>query len=79
MIDPQLSSLLAQFGIEPEAANAIVSGAIYFTIGTLAAAIPTGMIARRRGRSVIGWVALALSIPLLPLLAVWILPAKKQE
>ena len=79
MLDSQLSALLAQLGYDPAVIEAIISGAIYLTIVTVVAAIPTGMIARRKGRSVTGWVIFALSVPLLPLLIVWLLSSKKSE
>jgi hypothetical protein len=79
MLDPQTSALLVELGYDPVAIEALVSGAIYLTIVTVVAAIPTGLIARRKGRSVTGWVIFALSVPLLPLLIVWLLSSKKTE
>ena len=79
MVDPQLSALLVQFGLAPEDVEAMLSAAVYFTIVAVVAAIPTSVVARRKGRSVLGWVVLALSFPLLPLLVVWLLPARKPE
>jgi hypothetical protein len=43
--------------------------------GVLVTAIPTGIIARRKNRSRGLWLLFALSIPVLPLLLVWLLPA----
>ncbi len=34
---------------------------------------------KRKGRSVTGWVIFALSVPLLPLLIVWMLASKKSK
>ena len=79
MLDPQITALLVELGYEPKAVEAMVSWAIYLTIIAVVAAIPTGIIAKRKGRSVAGWVIFALSIPLLPLLIVWLLPRKKVE
>jgi hypothetical protein len=79
MLDPQTSALLVELGYDPAAIEALVSGAVYLTIVTVVAAIPTGLIARRKGRSVTGWVIFALSVPLLPLLIVWLLSSKKRE
>jgi hypothetical protein len=76
MFDPQTSSLLVELGYDPKSIEALVSGAIYLTIVTVVAAIPTGVLARRKGRSVTGWVIFALSVPLLPLLIVWLLSSK---
>jgi hypothetical protein len=77
MLDPQISALLVELGYEPKSIEALVSGAVYLTIVAVAAAIPTGAIAGRKGRSVIGWVLLALTVPLLPLLLVSLLSRKK--
>jgi hypothetical protein len=79
MLDPQVSALLAGFGIDPATAEAVVTGSIYLTIACVAAAIPTGIIARRKGRSVSGWVIFALCVPLLPWLIVWLLPGRKAK
>ena len=70
---PKLA-LLEQFGIGRDAAEAALSGLIWVTALTVAAAIPTAILAKRKGRWVAGWIILALSIPVLPLLLVWLLP-----
>jgi len=36
------------------------------------------MIAKRKGRSVAGWVILELCIPIVPLILVWLLPAREE-
>ena len=77
MLDPQIAALLVELGYDPAAVEALISGAIYLTIVTVVAAIPTGVLARRKGRSVTGWVIFALCVPLLPLLIVWLLSSKK--
>jgi hypothetical protein len=77
MLDPQLSDLLRELGYDPATVEAIARVGLYLTIASVIAAIPTGMIAKRRGRSVAGWVVFALCVPLLPLLLVWLLPARK--
>lgn len=77
MLDPKISALLVELGHDPKAIEALVSAAIYLTIVSVAAAVPTGVIARRKGRSVAGWVIFALSVPVLPLLIVWLLSSKK--
>ena len=79
MLDPQISALLVQLGYDPAAIEAIISGTVYLTIVAVVAAVPTGLIAKRKGRSVTGWVVFALSVPLLPLLIVWLLRSKKTE
>ena len=77
MLDPQLSALLEQFGYTPATVESLMAGAVYLTIASVVAAIPTGLIAKRKGRSVGGWVIFALCIPILPLVLVWLLPARK--
>jgi ABC-type spermidine/putrescine transport system permease subunit I len=79
MLDPQLSSLLSELGVDPATVEALATGAIYLTIVCVAAAIPTGIIARRKGRSVSGWVIFALCVPLLPWAIVWLLPSRKDK
>lgn len=74
MLDPQTLDLLRQIGVDPAAAEAALGVLVWVTVATVIAAIPTAMIARRRGRSVVLWLLLALSIPVLPLLLVWLLP-----
>jgi len=75
---PELSAQLAQLGFDPATVESVITWGIYLTVASVIAAIPTGMIARRRRRSVAGWVILALCLPVVPLLIVWALPAKKE-
>ena len=77
MLDPQLSALLSEFGIDPATIEALATGAVYLTILCVVAAIPTGIVAKRKKKSVTGWVIFALCIPLLPLVIVWLLPSGK--
>lgn len=79
MLDPQVTALLVQFGYDPETIKVLVKGALYLTIVAVIAAIPTGVIAKRKGRSVTWWVIFALSVPVLPLLIVWLLPSQKPQ
>ncbi|MBK6639459.1 MAG: hypothetical protein IPH08_02035 [Rhodocyclaceae bacterium] len=79
MLDPQTIELLRQLGYDPTLVERVLSAGLWITLATVLAAIPTGIIARRRGRSVVGWVLLALSLPLIPLLLVYRLPAQKPE
>lgn len=74
MLDPSTTALLAQLGVDPATMESLVTSAIIITVLTLVAAIPTAMIARRKGRSRTLWLLLALSIPVIPLLLVWLLP-----
>ncbi len=78
-LDPQLSALLGQLGYDQAAIETLVTGAVYLTIVSVVAAIPTGVIAKRKNRSVSGWVIFALCVPLLPLAIVWLLPAGKAK
>jgi hypothetical protein len=79
MLDPQMSAMLSELGVDPATAEAVVSGAIYLTIASVVAAIPTGILAKRKDRSVTGWVLFALCVPLLPLAIVWLLPGSKSK
>jgi len=74
MLDPNTVDLLKQLGLDSGNVEALVSGAIVLTVVTIIAAIPTVMIAKRKGRSRMLWLVLALSIPVLPLLLIWVLP-----
>ena len=47
MLDPQLSALLIEFGYDPKTIEAMLSGAIYLTIISVVAAVPTGLFAKR--------------------------------
>jgi len=79
MLDPQVTALLVQFGYDPKAIEALIKGALYLTIVAVVAAIPTGLIAKRKGRSVTWWVIFALSVPLLPLIIVCLLSSQKTK
>ena len=79
VLDPQTVALLQQLGIDTATIESVLSGLVVLTVVTVLAAIPTAMLARRRHRSVGFWLLFALSIPVLPLLLVWLLsdlPAK---
>lgn len=79
MLDPNTLALLSQLGISPETAEATVAGMALLTALTLATAVPTAMLAKRKGRSVALWLVFALSIPVIPLLLVWLLPAVERH
>jgi len=74
MLDANTTALLNQLGYDAGLVESLLSGALVFTVVTVVAAIPTAMIARRKGRSTTLWLLFALSIPLLPLLLIWLLP-----
>jgi hypothetical protein len=75
MLDQNTIALLGQLGISAEAIESALSALLFLTIVTVAATIPTAFLARKKRRSVAGWVILALSIPVVPLLVIWLLPA----
>jgi len=77
MLSPEINAQLSQLGIDPATAESMIEASVYLTIVSVVAAIPTGVIARRKARSVAGWVVFALCIPVLPLLLVWLLPRRK--
>jgi hypothetical protein len=77
MLSSDLSAQFAQLGIDPATVELLIKVGVYLTIASIVAAIPTGLIARRKCRSVAGWVLFALCIPVLPLLLVWLLPGRK--
>lgn len=79
MQDSQIADVLAELGYDVATIHAILAWSLYLTLVSVVAAIPTGIIARRKGRSVVGWVIFALLVPLLPLLIVWLLPAKPKQ
>ena len=79
MLDPQVTALLTQFGYDPRTVEVLIEWALYLTIVAVVAAIPTGIIAKRKGRSVSGWVLFALSVPLLPLIIVCLLSSQKPK
>lgn len=73
-LDPNTTALLNQLGYDAATIEALMSSLVILTVVAVVAAIPTAMIARRKGRSVALWLLFALSIPVLPLLLVWWLP-----
>jgi hypothetical protein len=79
MLDPQTTELVRQLGFDPSAIEALLSWGMILTVATLLAAVPTGIIAKRKGRSVGGWVVFALSLPIIPALIIWMLPSKNVE
>lgn len=74
MLDANTVALLNQLGISTGTIESALSGLILLTVLSVAAAIPTAILAKRKGRSVAGWLILALSIPVVPLLLIWFLP-----
>ncbi|MFA7269658.1 MAG: hypothetical protein WC073_09975 [Sterolibacterium sp.] len=74
MLDQNTIEALKQLGISAESAEAAMSGMLFLTLLSVATAIPTGILAKRKGRSVAFWVIFALTIPVIPLLLVWLLP-----
>ena len=74
MLDPNTIALLNQLGYDAGLVESLLSGVLVLTVVTVAAAIPTAIIAKRKGRSTTLWIVLALSIPVVPLLLIWWLP-----
>ena len=79
MLDPQTIALLGQLGVSAADIESLLAGATILTVLMLVTAIPTAIIAKRKNRSRGLWVLFALSIPVLPLLLVWLLPALPAE
>lgn len=74
MLDANTITLLGQLGISADTVESALSVLFWLTVVTVIAAIPTAILAKKKQRSVIGWLILALSIPVLPLLAISLLP-----
>jgi len=74
VLDPNTISLLNQLGFDAGFVESLMSSAILLSILALVTAIPTGAIAKRKGRSKVLWVLFSLTIPLIPLLLIWLLP-----
>jgi len=79
MLDPDTIALLGQLGISADTIESALSALLWLTIVTVAAAIPTAILAKKKRRSITGWVILALSLPVLPLLLIWLLPALPEK
>jgi hypothetical protein len=75
VLDPNTIALLNQLGFDTGYVESLMSSAILLSILALVTAIPTGAIAKRKGRSKAFWVLFSLTIPLIPLLLIWFLPA----
>ena len=76
MLDANTTALLNQLGYDAGTIESLMSGALLFTVAALLAAIPTVIIARRKNRSRMLWLLLALSIPVVPLLLICLLPKR---
>lgn len=79
MLDPNTLALLDQLGVGADTVESALASLALLTVLTLATAIPTAILAKHKGRSVAGWLFLALSIPVVPLLLVWLLPKLPQD
>ncbi len=79
MFDPNTTALLNQLGFDAGLVETLLSSEIWLTILALVTAIPTVIIAKRKGRSRTLWILFALSIPVVPLLLIWLLPAVPGE
>ncbi len=74
MLDPNTLALFDQLGVSADTVESALASLALLTVLTLATAIPTAILAKHKGRSVAGWLFLALSLPVVPLLMVWLLP-----
>jgi hypothetical protein len=74
MLDPNTLALFDQLGVSADTVESALASLALLTVLTLATAIPTAIVAKHKGRSVAGWLFLALSLPVVPLLMVWLLP-----
>lgn len=75
MIDPNTAAVLAQFGVDPSALEPLLFSAAAISVLTLVTVLPTGRLAAKKGRSRNFWMLFALTLPVLPLLLLWLLPA----
>ena len=73
-LDPNTTALLDQMGFDAAMIEAMLLGGALLSVLAIVTAIPTVMIAKRKGRSPALWLLFALSVPVLPLLLVWLLP-----
>ena len=76
MLDPNTVALLRQLGLDAGSIEALASAVMVLTVLTLVTAVPTAIIAKRKNRSRTLWLLFALSIPVIPLLLVWLLPKR---
>ncbi len=74
MLDANTIAVLNQLGIDAASMESLLWSAILLTGLTIVTAIPTVIIAKRKGRSGTLWLLFALSIPIIPLLLIWVLP-----
>jgi hypothetical protein len=79
MLDPNTRALFDQLGVSADTVESALASLAFLTVLTVVTAIPTAIVARKKGRSGSGWLLLALSIPIVPLLLVWLLPKLPQE
>lgn len=75
MLDQQTIALLNQLGFDAARIESLFSGVLLVSVLALIAAVPTAIIAKRKRRSRPLWLLFALTIPFLPLLLIYLLPA----
>lgn len=73
--DPVVAANLNRLGIDAGLIESIFWWATVLTVVAVVLAVPTWWLARRKQRSVAGWVLAELTIPVLPLLVLWFQPA----
>lgn len=74
MPDPQTTELIRQLGVDPAVVETLLYWSVVLTVMAVVAAIPTVIIAARKRRSRVLWLLFALTVPVIPLLWVWLLP-----
>lgn len=75
MLEHSTVAHLIQAGFLASFLDGTTSGLIFFVALIATAAISTWRVAKSKGRSVFCWVTLALMMPLIPLVLVWLLPS----
>lgn len=75
MLDPNTVALLNQLGVTADDIESLLRITVVLTVLAVVAAIPTVILAARKHRSKGLWLVFALSIPVLPLLLIWLLPS----
>ena len=73
-LDPNTTALLKQLGYDNATIETLASSLFILAVPAVVVLIATAVIARRKGRSAGLLLLFALSIPVLPMILVWLLP-----
>lgn len=65
---------MIQSGFTDSFVDGATVGLILLVALTAATAYPTWLLAKNKGRSAACWVSLAMAIPVIPLVLIWLLP-----